>query len=329
MKTLALQNGKAWIEQVPDPTPDREWVVVKIEASPICGSDKRAFLSVDPVRTAGHEGAGIVVAARGSSLLKEGDRVILNPLSGCGVCSSCRSGNYIYCQDKPPYHTHFAQYVLIQDFVCSKLPDDLSYEVGSLACCGLGPAFSSLKRLQVRGFDNVLITGLGPVGMGAVTIAKFLGARVIAVDRIPFRKNMASEMGADVVLDPDDPDVLEQIREASGRAPLLKAIDASGSPMAERLCLDAMAPGGAVSFIGENHDGLTIQPSKDFIRKGLTLIGSWHMNLADREDIYALLRRSPVVSRMITHTFGFSQVQTAFEQFMSGESCKVVLKPWQ
>ncbi len=329
MKSLVLGNRKAYLEELPDPTPRGEWVVVKIESTPICGSDKNPFHSETEVRTAGHEGSGIVVATAGSSLLKEGDRVVLNPLSGCGECALCRTGNYIYCTNKPKFFTHFAQYVLVQDFVCTKLPEDIEYDIGSLACCALGPAFSSMKRLNVKAFDNVLITGLGPVGMGALTIAKFLGARVIAVESVPFRVKMAQEMGADVILNPMDPDIMRQIQAAKGPAPLRKAVDCSGNPIAERLCIDALEPLGALSCAGENHNPIEIRISEDFIRKGLTLMGTWHCNLNDFEEMYAILRRSPVVGRIITDRFGFSKVQEAFDKFMSGETCKVILKPWQ
>lgn len=109
MKSLVLGNNRAYLEDVPDPVPHGEWVVVKVESTPICGSDRKAFVSPTPVRDAGHEGAGVVVAVNGSNLLKEGDRVILNPLSGCGHCSLCLSGNYIYCTEKPQYFSHFAE----------------------------------------------------------------------------------------------------------------------------------------------------------------------------------------------------------------------------
>lgn len=329
MKSLVLQNRKAWLEDVPDPKPEGRRVVVKIMSTPICGSDKAPFLSLTPMRTMGHEGSGIVVAVDQSSLLKVGDRVVLNPLSGCGECAYCRTGNYIYCRNKPPYYTHFAQYVLVDDHVCTKLPDDIDYDIGSLACCALGPAFSAMKRLDVKAFDNVLITGLGPVGMGNLTIAKFLGARVIAVESVPFRVQMAKELGADVVLDPMDPDILEKIREAQGPAPLLKAVDASGNSAAERLCIDAVEPLGKVCCCGENHKEIPICISDDFIRKGLTLMGTWHCNTNDFQEMFALLRRSPNVPKLITDTFGFSDVQKAFDKFMSGETCKVVLHPWE
>lgn len=330
MKSLVLGNRQAVIEEMPDPSAEGEWVVVKIESTPICGSDRNAFLSTTPVRDAGHEGAGIVVDSGCSTLLKKDDRVILNPLSGCGKCEYCLTGNYIYCPDKPPFGTHFAQFVKVQDFVCTILPDDISYDVGSMACCALGPAFSSIKRMNLKAFDTLLVTGLGPVGMGAVAIAKFFGARVIALDTVPYRKNMARDiLGADVVLDAADPDVKAGIREAARPARIIRAIDASGNAAAERLCIDVIEPGGIVSFVGENHNEIPIRPSEDFIRKGLTLMGSWHCNLNDRTEMITLLRRSPLIPKLITDTFGFSRVQDGFEKFMSGNTCKVILKPWE
>ena len=140
---------------------------------------------------------------------------------------------------------------------------------------------------------------------------------------------MALEMGADVVLNPMDEDIKEQIKKVMGDEPLIKAVDASGNGIAERLCIDMMDPGGSLAFIGENHNPLSIYPSEDFIRKGLTLLGSWHYNMNDREEMFAVLRHSPVASKIITHTYGFSQVQEAFEKFMGQDTCKIILKPWE
>ena len=329
MKSVVLQNKKAWLEDVPDPVAQDEYVVVRVESTPICGSDRGAFLSEKPVYGAGHEGAGIVVDVDKSTLLKKGDRVVLNPLGGCGVCSYCLSGSYIFCQNTPPFYSHFAQYLKLQDFICTILPEDISYDLGSMACCALGPAFSAARRMDLKAFDTLLITGLGPVGMGALCVAKFVGARVIGVDAVEFRKNMAAELGADLVLDAADPDILQKIREFARPGRMQRAIDASGNAAAERLCIDAMEPGGIVAFAGENNKEIPIRPSADFIRKGLTLMGVWHYNIHDREQMLAMVRRSPLIPKLITHTYGFTQVQEAFEKFNSIDVCKVVLHPWQ
>lgn len=329
MKSLVIHNKLVEIETVPDPVPHGSWVVVKVESTPICGSDKNAYLSPTPIRNAGHEGTGVVVGTTGSSLLKEGDRVILNPLSGCGECRYCRTGNYIYCPQKPEWTSHFAEYTLVQDFVCTPLPEDIDFDLGSLACCALGPGMGSVRRMNVRAFDKVLITGMGPVGLGALALSKFLGAYVIAVESEPYRVQLAREMGADVVLDPRDPDILQQVQAVDARTPLLKAIECSGNSKAERLCIDALEPLGMLSCCGENHTEIPIRVSEDFIRKGLTMMGNWHCSTYDAQSMYAILRRSPVVGKIITHRYGFSRVQEAFDQFMTGNTGKVIINPWQ
>ena len=329
MKSLVMQNKKVWVQDAPAPVAGNGCVVVKVMSTPICGSDKGAFHSETPVRWAGHEGAGVVVDAGNSSLLKIGDRVVLNPLGGCGTCVYCRNGKYIFCRNMPECGSHFVQYLAIHDFVCTVLPDEVSYDTGAMACCALGPAFSAIRRMQLSAFNTLLITGLGPVGMGAVAIAKFLNVRVIAVDAVPFRKKMAADFGVDVVLDAADPDLLQQVREAARPGRLLHALDASGNSKAERLCINAMDPGGTVAFAGENHSDLAVGPSNDFIRKGLTVFGVWHYDLSLWEEMKTLLHRSPLVPRLITHTFGFSQAQEAFDRFMGGDACKVVLHPWE
>ena len=140
---------------------------------------------------------------------------------------------------------------------------------------------------------------------------------------------MAADFGVDVVLDAADPDLLAKIREAARPGRMLHAVDASGNPVAERLCMDAMEPCGTVSVAGENHREIPIEPSRDFIRKGLTLLGVWHYDLSDCGAMTALLRRSPLGPKRVTHTFGFSHAQEAFDTFMAGDACKVVLHPWE
>ena len=325
MRRVVLQKGKAWLEDCPDPTPDGEWVVVRIRVSPICGSDRKAFLSDQPVRTAGHEGTGEVAAVAGSSRVRVGDRVVINPLSGCGRCHECRTGNYILCRSKPAWETHFAEYVRVQDFVLSPLPDDISFRRGALAGCALSPAFSAQKRMAVGHADTLLVTGLGPVGLGAVVIGKARGARVIGVDIEPYRRELALRLGADAALDAGDARIRDLIAEAAAPGGPTKALDASGNATAQRLGLDAMGPGGMVAWIGQNREPIPVNPTLDFINKGLTLLGAWHYNLNDWDEMAELLRRSAIAEEIITHEYPLGSVQEAFEQFVSGKAGKVFL----
>ena len=110
---------------------------------------------------------------------------------------------------------------------------------------------------------------------------------------------------------------------------MIRAIDASGNAAAQRLCIDAMEPGGIISFVGHNLNEINIHPTLDFINRGVTLMGAWHYNLSDSEEMLTILRRSPMVPKLITHVFGFSGVQEAFETFIGGDACKVILRPWE
>ena len=98
-----------------------------------------------------------------------------------------------------------------------------------MACCGLGASFGALDRLAVTGDDTLLITGLGPVGLGGVINARFRGARVIGVEANPLRADLARTLGADLVVDPTDPDAVEQVRAATGAAGPTRRWTAPGS----------------------------------------------------------------------------------------------------
>jgi threonine dehydrogenase-like Zn-dependent dehydrogenase len=281
-------------------------------------------------RGGGHEGTGEVVAVDGAYRLRVGDRVLVNPASGCGECRACRSGNYIHCRHMPPGSGgHFAQYVRKQEWLCPKLPDDLSYDRASLMGCALSPAYQALTRMGVNAFHAILITGLGPVGLGAVALAKFLGAEVIAVDPEPWRRERARALGAEEALDPRATDVAQFLRDRTKGEGVHRALDASGKPEAELLCIEALGALGKVGFIGENPNPIPYGPSNHGIRRGIEVIAAWHQNLASVDDLVTFLRRFPHAGKLISHTFGFTQVDEAFATFADRESAKVVLHPWE
>jgi threonine dehydrogenase-like Zn-dependent dehydrogenase len=219
-----------------------------------------------------------------------------------------------------------AEYVKIQDFLCTLLPDDLDYDLGSLLGCALSPASSCLRRMSLAPADTLLITGLGPVGLGATAWARWTGAQIIAVDPVPWRRDRATQLGADHALDPADA-TLPTLRELCPHG-LTVSLDCTGQPAAERLCLDAVGVRGRVGFIGENPGTIEISPSNDLIRRGLTIYSTWHMNLNDTPTLITFLRRYPKADLLISHRFPFTQAQEAFTTFATHEPAKVLLKPW-
>jgi L-iditol 2-dehydrogenase len=270
--------------------------------------------------------------------VKPGDRVVVQPQYPCGKCALCVAGDYIHCREGvglreftggPEGGATYAQYVLKPDWLLSPIPDDVSYEVAGLAICGLGPSMGAFDRMGVDAFDTVLITGLGPVGLGGVVNARFRGARVIGVDSVPYRQEKAKELGAEEVLDPGDEDLVAKIRDLTDGRGVDCSLDCSGTVAAERTCLDATRRRGQVAYVGECGQDMAIRVSPDLIRTGISVHGSWHYNLNLYPSIVKVLRGSPVVEKLVSHVLPFSQVQDAFEACASHETAKVLLKAWE
>ncbi len=135
-------------------------------------------------------------------------------------------------------------------------------------------------------------------------------------------------MGATALLDPRDEQLLAQIRDLTSGIGVDCALDCSGNVQAQRLCIDATRRKGKVSFIGECHDDLAIRISPDMIRKGLTLIGSWHYNLNDFPKVMQIIQESPLVDLLISHRLPLSRIQEAFETSASHQTAKIILDPW-
>ena len=329
MKAVATGGGKAWLVDLPVPRAQGNEVVVKIHASPICGSNMGGFHGDGEWINEGHEGAGEVVAVEESHLLRMGDRVALAPLTACGACADCRRGDVIFCKHRPPPHGSFSQFTRVADVMCTVIPDDISYEHGSLMGCGLGPAYEAIKRIGLQPADTVVITGLGPVGLGAVALASWRGSRVVAVDPEPYRRDLAERLGAALVLDPAPDAIVNALRNATGEEGVKKGIDCSGQESAERMLIDLAGTRATIAFVGENQGTLAVSPSRDMIRKGLTLAGCWHMNVHDAPDLIDFLRRAPEkADLLISHRYEFDDAQEAFDLFASHTTAKVLLLPW-
>ncbi len=336
-KAVILGERQAGLVEVPDPKPAKDWVVVKVHATPMC-TEYKMFVSGRPSDYLGHEAAGEVVDVAQPGRVQVGDRVVVMPFWPCGECALCVGGDYIHCQNghdveaftgSPEGKATYAQYLVKPDWILPKIPDDVSYELASLAICGLGPSFGAFDAMGVDAFDTVLITGLGAVGLGAVLNSKFRGAFVIGVESIPYRIERAKMLGADVVVDPTDHDALAQVMDLTDGLGVDAALDCAGVVAAQRFCIDAARRRGQVAFVGECSDELPIRVSPDMIRKGLTVRGSWHYNLSLYPKIMQVIQESPVIDKLISHVFPLSEVQQAFELSASHQCAKIILRPWE
>ena len=336
-KAVITGERQGGVVDAPNPRPRDNWVLVKVHTVPMC-TEYKAYVAGKRSEYLGHEAAGEVIDVAQPCGVRVGDRVAVMPLYGCGRCALCLSGDYIHCESKRGFSeihgtlegsASMAQYLLKPDWLLVALPDDTSYDHGSMACCGLGPTFGALERMAVSAYNTVLITGLGPVGLGGVINARHRGARVIGVESNPWRARQAQELGSEAVVHPTDGNPLEEIMDLTLGRGVDRAVDCSGSPTAHRLCIDAVRRRGMVAMVGEATQDTPINASRDMIRKGLALVGSWHFNLADTPKLMEYIaNHGSTLDGLISHVFPLSRVREAWETQASGQCAKVLLKPW-
>ena len=321
------------------PEPGYGQVLLKMKASSICGSDIRAIyrqhLGTGPEAyqgvIAGHEPCGQVVAVGpGCRRLRDGDRVVVYHIAGCGVCEECRHGYMIGCTS-PSRAAHgwqrdggHAEYLLAEETTCILLPEPLTYVDGALVSCGFGTAYEGLLRLGISGRDTLLITGLGPVGLAAAMLGRALGAGpIIGTDVAPERRAAAEELGlVDHAVAADDA-ATATIRELTGGRGAEASIDCSGSGAARVVALENTRTWGRCAFVGEGNE-ITFAVSELLIHKQITLHGSWVTSLKHMEELLEhLVRWQLHPEAIVTHRFPLAQADEAYRVADGGTAGKV------
>ncbi len=318
---------------VPDPEPAGEEVVVRIEAAAICGSDLHCHYETPGEKpfVPGHEGAGVVVAVDRPRVLKVGDRVCTAGGYTCGVCDMCRAGYFAYCRNSRGGYGFgldgvHAEYARMCERSLLKLPDSISFEQGALMLDPVGTTYHAHRRIGTSATHTVAIFGLGPMGLGTLCVARHLGARVIGVEPVAYRRELAERLGAETTLDPADGDVVERVRKLTGGRGCERAFECSGEGEPLGWALDVAAPFAHVAVIGENNDA-RIRPSDHFLRKEVTVSGSTCFALGEFDDLCRAFDAGLRSAEMITHRFGIEDAGEAYALFASRETGKVLFTP--
>lgn len=337
MKAVFLPgNKRVELRAVEVPSPGPGEVLVQVKASCICRSDLSLYYGNAVVGgeaagkcVTGHEPAGIIAATgAGVKQFKAGDRVAVYLAVGCGVCAACRMGNFFLCPDWRclgfTADGGNAEYLVVPERNCLRIPNSISYVAAAISTDAFGTLYSACRKLGVDGAKAIGIWGLGPMGSSGVLAAKALGGRVVALDPIAERRRFAEDLGADLTLDPAAPDAREKLDVFTGPLGLDAAIDCSGQPAAQNMALDSVRRLGRVAFVGKSRE-TTIHPSDQLIRKQLTLIGSWYFNIAEYDEIIAVLTGKDIdLERLATHRFSIDEAETAFRLFDERKTEKAV-----
>ena len=328
MRSIKLQ-GQSMIGciDVAEPEPGPGEVIVETRVSAVCGSELKAYKGVGKERgNTGHEAAGVITRlGPGVSALKEGQRVGVSAVFGCGQCSYCDKGQNTWCPDRGSYSDMHAERFVTSVRACHPLPDELSWEVGTLISGdGFGVPYHTSTKLKNEPLEYIAIFGMGPIGLGNTLMQTYLGRQVIAVDISSQRLALAKELGASHTIHPNDADVVEQLRDLTGGRGADVCIEAAGQPLTARQCFAAVRTGGTVVFNGEQ-PSIKLSPSTDFIRRDITALGSWYYQYGQFPAMLEIYRSGLALERLITHRFPMEEAAQAFQLMAAGLTGKAVL----
>jgi alcohol dehydrogenase len=282
MKAAVVREpGTVLVEEIDKPEPGPRQVLVRVMAAGVCASDVTGLSGVLPLPlplVLGHEGAGVVEAV-GSAVthVAQGDHVVLSITDGCGLCFQCQRGAFGLCEVSAPrqlagtlsdgttplhkgdetlhnyiLQSSFAEYAVVPEQCAVKVRPEIPLEVASLLACGFTTGYGAVvRKAQVEPGSNVLIIGLGGVGLAAVMAARLAGARmIIGVDRSKEACGLAAELGVThPIVAGEGTDVLAEVLSLTGRG-VDNAFDVVGLPDTMNLALSSLRAGGEVVMIG-------------------------------------------------------------------------------
>ena len=260
--------NKIGIEEVPRPSAGVGEAVIRITLTTICGTDLHILRGEYPVKPGlviGHEPVGVIEElGEGLSGYKIGDRVLVGAITPCGQCRACLSAQWAQCGHGEGIEAiggwRFgntingaqAEYLLVPNAQANlaKIPHDLTDEQVVLLADIASTGFSGAESANIRIGDTVVVFAQGPIGLCATAGAKLMGASfIIGVESDPVRMEMSKRMGAHIVLDPNQCDVVAEIKKLTGGGADV-AIEALGLQVTFENALRCLRPGGTLSSLG-------------------------------------------------------------------------------
>ena len=341
MHAVTFQSpGEVAVEQVADPVlhaPDD--VVVRVDASGICGSDLHIYHGRVPVGqgfTIGHEFVGTVLEAGDAvERVSVGDRVLGTFHTACATCTPCIRGDYHRCSNGRTFghganlgdlQGAQAERLLVPraNLTLRRVPDGMSDDVALFAGDVMGTGYHAVSHAGVRSGDTVAVLGLGPVGLCAIQAARASGAaQVYAVDTVAERLAMAERFGATPLhLTEDDPK--RAIRAATGGG-VDVTVDAVGDPGPLALAVSLTRDAGVVSGIGA-YAGKGEVPLGLAWLKGLQLRLGLANVIAHVDRVLALMEAGILdPAPLVTHHMKLADAPEAYRVYDAREALKIVL----
>ncbi|MDP9635831.1 aryl-alcohol dehydrogenase [Rhodococcus cercidiphylli] len=335
-------------------------VRVRIVAAGLCHTDLGVAAGGLPFPlpgVLGHEGAGVVKAiGPGVTGVQEGDHVLLS-FTSCGTCGNCRSGHPAYCATWLPLNliggaradgsspitrngtalgghffgqSSFANHAIVDERSLVRVDSSAPLEILAPLGCGVQTGVGAVWNvLRPRPRDTVVVTGAGAVGLSAIMAAALTpAAKIIAVDRVAERLELATELGATHVVDATREDTAAALAELTEGSGVDGAIETTGNVGVLRTAIDALAPRGTAVVVGAPPFGTEVPVDVNAMLPGRRIVG---LTLGDSETqtlipvlVDLVVSGRLPLQRLITH-YRFDDINSAVADMISGASIKPVL----
>ncbi len=342
--------GDLRVVEIEQPKPGPGEVLIRVEASAICGSDlaiaSRPWDSHPPFGSyvPGHEFSGTVVQV-GETVdeFTVGDRVALHVHKGCGRCANCMRGLYTACLnygriDKGhraygiTANGGFAQYATVHVSNLYKLPERVSFE----DACVVTNAACGLYGLETTGSpitgETVVVIGPGPIGLMVVQLCRAYAARMVILSGTrPDRLRLGSDLGADRTVNVRESALVPEVERITNGEWADLGIDCSGTPEGVRDAIAVVKRGGKVLLLGNSKEPATIDAGK-IVSQNLTVYGARGEGARAAGRALELMAQGRISgARLITHRFPLRDIGEALQTFAErkGGAIKVVLEPWR
>ncbi len=338
MKALVYEG--AWqmpVKDVPIPEINEDEVLIAVESVGICGSDVHGYRGTTgrrkPPIIMGHEFSG-KIAKVGAKIdrYKEGDRVIAQPLQTCGYCDNCKAGFPNICSNRNILGVNingaYADYVKVTENMLYHLPDEMDFNQGSL----VEPLAVAMRAVNLTDFqlsETVAILGVGTIGLLTILAARMKGAgKIIVSDMNEHRLLMAKKLGADIIVNGKEKNLVEVVRSETDGKGVAAVIEAVGITATANQSLFVVRNGGSVTWIGNSDPEVTIN-MQQIVTRELTLKGTYGFNKEFEYAIDAIKSGRVDPTLLVEANASLTDGPKIIDDLASGKSdlIKVILKP--
>lgn len=316
-------------------------VLVEIEAAAICGTDLHIYdwnawaagAGLPESFIVGHEFSGRVVAVGDAvRMVKPGDKVSAESHVACGQCYQCLNGLQHICGNLKVIGVHtdgcWAEYAVVPECCARPIPGEIDFHTAAIME-PLGTSIRCAQLAEVSG-NTVVVTGCGPIGLGAIAAAQAFGAaNIVATDIVPSRMELGQQMGATHVLHGVQDDVGVLVRELTQGVGADAVIECSGNIPALQAAFKYLRKGGRVVLVGLPSQPLTLDVGPDLAFKEATVRGVHGRRMYETwQTMESLLVKGLIDPKpIITHVLPMAEYEDGIHLCKSGEGCKVLLLP--